>query len=357
MKRRVVWIGPLACLGLLAVLLSRSGESSPAGPNATPQVAREILRTSVEPAPQAVQESVLPAEAVRSSVAPGASSPQRELKEQAFSKTIDLQGRVVDDMGQPVAGARVVALPVLNENLRAELEADSLSSPDGTYRIRGLLPGQWKVTAHGRRDRRSATIVVSVPDERGPPILVLPRSAIVAGIVVDGLGRALADAEIHLSYAGEDYALYGLQGNRRARARTDEFGRFRIEDVLQGTVELMASKAEHADSEWLEVAVAPGGIREDVRIELGTGGRIEGSIDPSLGEIAHREVSLSSFNGFAGWMHTESDASGHFLIEGVMPQAYAISLMQTKTTEETVAGQVEQVLLGLLLVPPDDELE
>jgi len=264
------------------------------------------------------------------------SAAKKASREDAF----DLEGRVVDDQGQPVTSFLVVASPLGDEDERGFPVSDSNSSPDGSFRMHGLQPGPWELTAENRGDRRSAPIVVTVPDERANLVLVLPRAAIVAGVVVDGLGRLLAKAQVHVGYAGDGHE---LERSHRTRATTDASGRFRIEDLMPGKVFLMATNSEVVESEWIEVAVGPGETRDDVRLELGSGGRIEGSIDPSLGELAHREVSLNSSNGMLGWRKAESDASGRFVIEGVIPQAYVISLMQTVQSQETIGGYVSEV--------------
>jgi protocatechuate 3,4-dioxygenase beta subunit len=88
----------------------------------------------------------------------------------------------------------------------------------------------------------------------------------------------------------------------------------------------MARHPRYSDSSWTEVAVAPGERRSDVHITLTAGGRIEGTLDPVLGELANRQVGLFSFRGTLGWRDTVTDESGRFVLEGVIPQAYVIEL-------------------------------
>jgi hypothetical protein len=61
---------------------------------------------------------------------------------QAQASTADLNGTVVDPNGAVVAGATVTA-----RNLGTNIERSATSSGDGTYRLIGLPPGEYEVTA------------------------------------------------------------------------------------------------------------------------------------------------------------------------------------------------------------------
>jgi len=247
----------------------------------------------------------------------------------------DLHGRVIDDLDRPLARVLVVATPArdrdldtfqvgVNERTRSRRDLEATSSSDGTFQIESLQRGRWEVTARGIGALRSAPYLVDAPSE-SPLTIVLPRSAIVAGTVVDANRRPLAGADVHLLYSGHEGMHDGLN-DRDRRVKTNAAGGFRFWDVLPGTIQLMASDAEHPESDWLAVTLAPGETHDDVLLEIGAGGKIEGVIDPALGEVAHRKINLYSFRGSIGWRETESDESGRFVIEGVIPQDYVIEL-------------------------------
>src|SRR5687767_6167060 len=61
---------------------------------------------------------------------------------QAQASAADLTGTVVDPNGAVVAGATVTA-----RNLGTNIERSSTSGDDGTYRLIGLPPGEYEVTA------------------------------------------------------------------------------------------------------------------------------------------------------------------------------------------------------------------
>jgi hypothetical protein len=63
---------------------------------------------------------------------------------QAQASTADLTGTVVDPNGAAVAGATVTA-----RNLGTNIERSTTSGDDGTYKLIGLPPGEYEVTAEG----------------------------------------------------------------------------------------------------------------------------------------------------------------------------------------------------------------
>jgi hypothetical protein len=65
---------------------------------------------------------------------------------------------------------------------------------------------------------------------------------------------------------------------------------------------------------------------------------VAGSIDPSMGAIASRDVHLYSFNGKIGWRTTVSDETGHFEILHVIPQDYVIELKTDEGIQITRDG-------------------
>jgi protocatechuate 3,4-dioxygenase beta subunit len=121
----------------------------------------------------------------------------------------------------------------------------------------------------------------------------------------------------------------------------------------------MASDERHPETEWISVDVAPGEKHDDVRLEISAGGRIEGTIHPAAGEVAHRKINLYSLRGSIGWRETETDEAGRFVIDGVIPQDYIIELRKVieeggGTTEreeirkkiEVKDGETTEVVFG-----------
>jgi hypothetical protein len=231
----------------------------------------------------------------------GSSSSTRE---SLPSNGLVIAGRVVDDVGAPVPEFTIeMARPGAEDVDRSAKEhSRAFSDRDGQFRIEGLSSGQWQLTAHLGVDRRSAPVVV------------------------DTAGTAVPGASVFLLLAAEDEPRFYYGRDPEPRVRADDAGRFRIEDVLPGVVKLMARQADFADSEWMDVTALPGEQRDDVRIVLNQGGRVEGTVDSSLSPVANRKLGLFSFRGSIGWRNAETDAGGRFVIEHVIPQDYVIEL-------------------------------
>ncbi|HVF30293.1 MAG TPA: carboxypeptidase-like regulatory domain-containing protein, partial [Pyrinomonadaceae bacterium] len=70
---------------------------------------------------------------------------------QAQASAADLTGTVVDPNGAVVAGATVTA-----RNLGTNIERTTTSSDDGTYKLIGLPPGEYEVTAEAATFKKVA---------------------------------------------------------------------------------------------------------------------------------------------------------------------------------------------------------
>lgn len=336
MKRVLLWICLLLGSGVLVLTVERLVHRVSAPRAQTPepsQVSTGVPTDELSPGSEISEPGAARREVVEQA------NPQarsRTVKEKA--NQWNLHGAVRDDLGHPVAGIQVM---VSARRQKETLGADTKS--DGTFRL--ILPkGEWELTVVGNGGRRSPPLVVEVPTEESVT-LVLPRSSTLAGMVVDTTGAPLAEAKVYLAHEGEEVLSF-IDIELKHRALTDALGRFRIEDVLAGTLKLAASSSVHPTSAWIEVSVAPGESREGLRIELGGGGRIEGSLDPALGEIANQRIGFYSFQGAIGWREAESDASGRFVIEGVIPQAYVIELKET-TVSEAFGGRIVETGSGI----------
>jgi hypothetical protein len=144
-----------------------------------------------------------------------------------------ITGRVVDDAGEPVAGAYVSALQRKRTRGAARLTpmAGRPTDDTGTYRLFGLPPGQYYVSVQpDERSLRGANVLHTSPTSLAPtyypstpiaseaqPIdvaaatetsadiaLVAIQVTTVSGEVVDSAGRAPIAGFLHLIVAGDD---------------------------------------------------------------------------------------------------------------------------------------------------------
>jgi protocatechuate 3,4-dioxygenase beta subunit len=175
-------------------------------------------------------------------------------------------------------------------------------------------------------------------------VLVCPRGVSVLGTVFDANEQPLANASIYVSYTRGDELMLHLGHDPKPNAKSDEHGRFRLQALQPGSIDLLATYQE-ADSDWTSVAAAAGS-EVDVTLRLHQGGRVAGLVDPSQGTLSGRQIDLYSLDGLLGWRTTKSDARGRFVIEHVTPQDYIIELKpagypeQTSKHEESVRKQI-----------------
>lgn len=95
-----------------------------------------------------------------------------------------LVGTAVEEDGQPVAGALVLARRTGGNRD----EVRGASARDGSFRLAGLAPGQWTVEA-SRQGRWSEPVQVEVSEKEGPPLrLVLKSGGEFVGRVVSPRG-------------------------------------------------------------------------------------------------------------------------------------------------------------------------
>lgn len=279
-----------------------------------------------------------------------------------------LRGKVVDDLGAPVAGCEVSLVftdPFAELGRRdsrvpfAMFERDAsrqstTTAEDGGFAIsRG--PGD-ALIARRAAGLRSDAFRVSERD-RGPYVLVIPRPARITG-VVRAAAAAVEGADVVLQFArGDGWGAFS-SADDRAPMRTSTDGRFVIDDAQPGDFALYASRAGFGESERVRVSVLPGATAE-VILTLAAAGRIRGRVDPSQGEVAGRRVDLFPIDGGRGKRDTTTDAHGDFVIEDVVPQRYVLELHAVDVSDvaqdqqgglrkliDVVAGQTREVSLG-----------
>ena len=359
MKRRVLAFVLLVSAALLLFLWTTLPDrgSSPIAPAGMPQMVVPTAGAGATAGLPIGEPAVTEVSARREMAARSSTRPTQPIAKR--DPPDELLGRVIDDLGLPVAACRIEARPareaagmaaVLGRDgpvyfqwdrpdLDVEPRSTSSTTSDGGFVLSGLTPGQWELTAWGEGDTRAAPSTVEIPPAGEQATLVVPRGATLSGIVVGSFGQSIDAASVHIRYAGERDSFRSVP---EPKATTFSDGRFRIDGVLAGTVRVWASRDGLADSDPARIEIAPGETR-DVRIVLDEGGRVIGRVDPSLGDVADREVYLYSYRGSIGWRDTKTDSKGRFSIEGVIPQDYVIELKPAgypSSTETSGPGSV-----------------
>lgn len=168
-----------------------------------------------------------------------------------------LQGRTLDQNGEPLVGVQVIAG-----------RPASFSDAEGFYRVEGLPTGTQEVVG---RHLRLEPVVREVEIQPGTNTLDLVFAAgyEVSGRVVDGYGEGISGVELV------------LLGGRRLRehfTRSATDGSFRLPDLTDGVYSLRAHKPGYAVLETAEAVRVEGAGVDGLEVTLEPEGVIRGRI-------------------------------------------------------------------------------
>ena len=261
-----------------------------------------------------------------------------------------VSGRVVDDAGAAVEKFKVhVRTPGLGRDFgfgdpTSTSVADSFKSEDGSFVLEGVPEGEWVARATARGHGPSGTMPVRVP-QAGELVLVVPREATVAGVVLDPDGRPVHGARVQAETEEDGW----VDSILRDADRTGRDGTFEL-SLAPGEFEVHAQDDGYAESVRTTLEVAPAERRAGLVLALRRAGRISGVLDPSLGELAGREVDLNHLDG-PGWDETRTDDRGRFEFGGLAPGTFRLGLQESRQTVdgEGVTSYYSTTLTSLTL--------
>lgn len=176
---------------------------------------------------------------------------------------LQVSGHIVDDLGAPISHFRISVIPRLPDGgsggagfgVVSEREGDE----PGTFRVRGLRPGVWTLTASDRGGSSVATTELRLDGDVSGLKISLPRPGRIRGRVEDPDGQPVGGVWVYAlpSSAGEAT----IVGRAPRRVRTDSEGNFRIDRVGAGAVSVTC---DPEDPDPLTVELLPGAELEGV---------------------------------------------------------------------------------------------
>lgn len=233
-------------------------------------------------------------------------------------------GRVVDEAGAPVPGARIwVAYGMAGTD-----DGDFVANADaqGLFEIRYVGGVQFlSASAPGYAASPAAAFDIGSPrDEDGRMRLVLgSRRGVLRGTVTDGDGTPIGGAMVTLKAQGSDLPIGGAPLSYRRppmlTRRTDELGRFQFEDATTEAASLQARVV--GSGLWDKTVHVPDGGVLEVPIQLVPGGTVRGRVLDEAGtpSPAATVSVLPSIDGAMSRMETQCGEDGTFELRGLTP--------------------------------------
>ncbi|MEO8348899.1 MAG: carboxypeptidase regulatory-like domain-containing protein [Acidobacteriota bacterium] len=252
----------------------------------------------------------------------------------ALQKSAGIAGRVTDEAGAPVPGARVQI--ARDSGMRALMRGGPAaflgrggvtSGPDGAFRLRGLT-AQRNVTLEAAKagyvPAKRYGVTVKTGESVKDVALVVKRGLEARGRVVDSAGKGIAGAELRVSRpesgGGMGRVMIQMAGMSREKpdASSGADGGFRIAALEPGEYALAVSREGYASKSVPSVAVKAEGLSEWAPVVLTPGVAIGGFVRNGKGEAIVGAEVLSLGEG-SGPRQATSDPEGRFRLDGLSP--------------------------------------
>jgi protocatechuate 3,4-dioxygenase beta subunit len=247
-----------------------------------------------------------------------------------------VRGRVVDDRGTGVAGARVRYSGASDWSQQASDRLDgAVTASDGSFQFDALPAGSFRFLASHpeRAPGTSPLVTLDGKTVRDGVVIELAVGAIVKGHVVDRQHQPVASARVRIGPAGGPRAAQ-LEAPRQAYS--DAQGGFEIKGLPR---KALAALALHETGSSQIVAVdATGGDVAELTLTIDVTGTIAGQVvDPQGQPVEGAQVSAGPVFGagrppndpaqfrLRGFPEDATDASGHFQLTGLAPGQYRVS--------------------------------
>jgi RNA polymerase sigma factor (sigma-70 family) len=249
-----------------------------------------------------------------------------------------VEGRVEDEAGVPLAGARVEGRSSADASVR-DVGPTAVSAPtgeDGAFRLEGVWPGPAVALAPTRAGYiGAANSPVAVADSKPTTgvVLRMEREPRVRGRIVAQSGAPLDDARVRIASFDTDSPWELNPWSRAASVPVSADGSYEAPVRARHHFLVRASAAGLADADSKPIAVVPGQRSYEVALVLDAGRVLSGRVVTKEGSgIAGAEISLAPRREDlpvalsdpemqpAVWALT--DASGSFRIPSLGPGRY-----------------------------------
>jgi RNA polymerase sigma factor (sigma-70 family) len=246
---------------------------------------------------------------------------------------VSLEGKVVEvGTGRP--------LPESEVWLRGTAEWSARTDEAGRFRIDGLVPDEYEITATASDFVLGRQQVLVSEQGRSGVVLALHKGAAVHGRVTLASGAPVAEAVVESS-------AWALGDPRLVHIRTRADGTFTLKPIEPGRVKLAAYHPEHGLTRMVDVMVTTG-ESAPVQLSFTADASVSGTVRFDDGSTAAGAlVTLSSEQANAAWT-TTANADGSYRVESLPAGAYSVSIRSPSAwSEDSVVHDPAKVQLEL----------
>lgn len=228
-----------------------------------------------------------------------------------------VNGRVVDDRGEPVASFVVRADPVGESDGRMSA-TDRFQGRTGAFSLRYATDGEWTIGVLSDDGLYAEAQTARFPEDAERSFeFVLARSASVEGVVYGLDGRPASGVRV------EAHGADGVDIRLHRSFTTREDGAFALVRLPARPLEIRA-RADGGLSASAPVTPLPADRASGIVLALRRGGAIEGRLVDALG-APRAETSVWSWREeTAGRAPTTTDLDGSFRFDDLVPGAYVV---------------------------------
>ena len=250
-----------------------------------------------------------------------------------------VSGRVVDDKGQPVAGARVIYSGASDWSVQADERLDgTVTAADGRFAFAALPAGSFRFVARHEAFSPGSSAIVTLDGSHPTEAIEikLTAGATVAGVVVDGAKQPIASARVRIGVASR-----GMIGSEPRQVFTDSDGGFVVRGLPRKPLEAVAL-AESGSSANVAVDTTAGDVGK-LTLTIDQTGTIAGVVVDKTGTPLEG-VQVSALPDFRtgsggdpmqfrlrGLPQELTNAGGEFEIVGLAPGSYMVRASRAAT--------------------------
>ncbi len=270
-----------------------------------------------------------------------------------LGKGAPVSGRVVDDKGAGVAGARVTFHGASDWSQQADERYDAATTgTDGAFKFAAMPAGSFRfVAAHPQFAPGTSTMItLDGTNERAGVVIAIDPGATVRGRVVDTAQQPVASARVRIGIASRRMIFEPPR-----QVYSDDKGNFELHGLARRELDAVAihetgsSQTKNVDATHRDVG--------DVVLVIDRTGTIAGVVvDPQGNPVEGAQVSAGpNFNDqraigdfsnirLRGFPQELTDAAGRFTLTGFAPGSYSITAMRSHAASRGRRGTTEGVI-------------